>query len=128
MKELGSVLTHLIDTVARAPVEDDNMVFSKLYIKDGYWCMIVEHGKHLNFVYVLLDVDGARIQLVTPSALQMGWSEAPLFFCASTETGRDIVEDIVQEPVGSISLHPLKRIILYPVLWLEDNLATTCEQ
>ena len=55
------------------------MLFYKLDIKDGYWRMIVERGKHLNVAYALPDVSGARIRLVIPFALQMGWSETPPF-------------------------------------------------
>lgn len=32
------------------------MFFSKLDIKDGFWQMIVQHGHHLNYTYVLPDV------------------------------------------------------------------------
>jgi hypothetical protein len=28
--------------------------------------------------------------VVVPSALQMGWNESPAFFCATTETVRDV--------------------------------------
>ena len=69
MQQLGSVLPRLIESVARSPVGDGNMMFSELDIKDGYWRMIVEKGKHFNFAYVLPDVDGTRIRIVIPSAL-----------------------------------------------------------
>ena len=74
MRQLVSVIPWLIEVVAQAPVEDDTMVFNKLNIKEGYFWMIVEHRYHLNFSYVLPNVDGAWIQLLIPSALQMGWS------------------------------------------------------
>ena len=69
MHQLGKVLPRLIESVDRDPVEDGNMLFSKLDIKDGYWKMIVERAKHINFAYVLPDVPGARIRLVILSAL-----------------------------------------------------------
>ena len=72
MTQLGKVLPRLIAAIAHAPVEDGNIVFSKLDIKDGYWRMIVKEGQHLNFAYVLPDKKGERIRLVIPSALQMG--------------------------------------------------------
>ena len=34
------------------------------------------------------------IQLIIPHALQMGWGE-PGFFCATTETGRDIMQALI---------------------------------
>ena len=51
------------------PMDKGNIVFSKLDIKDGYWRMVDEEGRHLNFAYVLPDVEGARIRLVIPSVL-----------------------------------------------------------
>ena len=126
MQQLGKVLPRLIESVARAPVEDGNILFSKLDIKDGYWRMIVESGKHLNFAYVLPDVDGARIRLVIPSALQMGWCKSPPFFCVATETARDITEDYDMEPRGSLAPHPLENLMLPPEKWPEENLASIC--
>lgn len=126
MSQLGSVLPRLIHSVARAPVEDGNIVFSKLDIKDGYWRMIVEAGKHINFAYVLPDVIGERIRLVTPSALQMGWMESPSFFCAATETARDLAEQLVNKPIGSLQAHPLEDLMLPPSDWPDDNLDVVC--
>jgi len=102
------------------------MGFSKLDIKDGYWRMVVEQGKHLNFAYVLPDVDGPRICLVIPSSLQMELTESPPFFCAATETARDVAEDLIKEPRGSLPPHPLESLMLPPSLWPEDNIASTC--
>ena len=48
MAQLGSVLPRLIEAVATAPVDKGNLVFSKLDIKDGYWRMVVEQGRHFN--------------------------------------------------------------------------------
>jgi hypothetical protein len=36
---------------------------------------------------------------VVPSALQMGWAESPGYFCAATETGRDIIQGLVADQV-----------------------------
>ena len=127
MAQLGSVLPRLIEAVATAPVDKGNLVFSKLDIKDGYWRMVVEQGRHLNFAYVLPDVAGARIRTVIPSALQMGWTESPPFFCAATETARDIAEDMVKAPIGTLEPHPLEPLLLPPAAWPEEELATTCE-
>ena len=79
MRQLGSVIHRLIEAVAQAPLEDDTVVFSKINIKEGYLWMVVEHRYHLNFAYVLPNVDGAWIQLVIPLVLQMGWSHTPRF-------------------------------------------------
>jgi len=69
MKQLGKVLPRLIEIVARAPLEDGDIVFSKLDIKYWFGRMEVEKGKHLNFVYVLPEVEGLRIRIVIPKAL-----------------------------------------------------------
>lgn len=47
-----------------------------------------------NFAYVLPGGQKSDpIQLVIPEALQMGWGESPPFFCAATETARDIAQE-----------------------------------
>jgi len=114
MRKVGNILPRLIESVARAPVEDGNILFSKLDMKDGYWRIIVKKGRNLNFAYVLLDVDGARICVVIPSALQMGWSESPPFFCAATETAHEVAEDFAAQPRGSLQPHPLEYFMLPP--------------
>ena len=85
------------------------MFFSKLDIKGGYWRIMVEKGCNLHFAYVLPNVDGAKIWPVVPSALQMEWSESPSFFCAATETARDVVEDFATKPRGSLKPYPLEN-------------------
>ena len=126
MRNLGSVLPRLIAAVAAAPLSDGAMVFSKLDIKDGFWRMIVQHGHHLNFAYVLPDVKGARIRLVIPSSLQMGWTESPPFFCSATETARDVADELIKEPLGSLAPHPLEHHMLPPAMWPEHKLGATC--
>ena len=128
MSQLGSVLPRLIAAVASAPVEDENIMFSKLDIKDGFWRLRVRDGHHLNFAYVLPDKKGERIRLVVPSALQMGWAESPPFFCAATETARDIAEDLAKEPMGSLPPHELEDYMLPPTKWPAVELSTTCEK
>jgi hypothetical protein len=69
-------------------------LFTKVDLKDGYWRMCVNADDAWNFAYVL---QGGKpedpIQLVIPEALQMGWGESPPFFCAATETARDIAQE-----------------------------------
>jgi hypothetical protein len=69
-------------------------MFTKVDLKDGYWRMAVNADDAWNFAYVLPGAGPKDpIQLVIPDALQMGWSESPPFFCAATETPRDIIND-----------------------------------
>ena len=45
------------------------------------------------------------MKLVVPIALQMGWVESPPYFCAASETGRDVAAQYVHTPVGSLVDH-----------------------
>jgi hypothetical protein len=49
------------------------------------------------------------ITLVVPTSLQMGWVESPPYFCAATETARDIASDYCDTPVGSLSHHKFAK-------------------
>ena len=48
-------------------------------------------------------------KIVIPHALQMGWSEYPLFFCAATETSRDIIYQYYENWIQKIPPHPLEQ-------------------
>ena len=54
--------------------------------------MLVAENDKWSFAYVLPAVAGEPTKLVIPHALQMGWTENPGYFCAATETGRDILQ------------------------------------
>ena len=56
----------------------------------------------------------------------MEWTESPPFFCAATETARDVAEDLTAEPVGSLAPHPLEHHMLPPDRWPEESIGTTC--
>lgn len=47
----------------------------------------------------MLDPPGHPIQIVIPSALQMGWTESPLYFCTATKTSRDVIQGLVSTKV-----------------------------
>lgn len=113
MAELGMVLPRLIYAVGTAPLARGPILFSKLDIKDGYWRMVVSAEDEWNFAYVLPKADPSEpTQLVIPSALQMGWSESPAFFCAASETARDVAENMMAEPCGSLPTHVLEPFML----------------
>ena len=91
MYELGNVIPRLIHTMALAPDTGIPFLFSKVDLKDGYWRMVVDTADAWNFAYVLPpEHPTADPELVIPDSLQMGWSESPAFFCAATETARDV--------------------------------------
>ena len=62
-------------------------------------------GKGGGFAYVLPHAEGEPAKLVVPTSLQMGWIESPPYFCAASETARNVAEDYVETPIGSIDNH-----------------------
>ena len=101
MHELGNVLKRILATLADGHNSDPtkSFMFSKLDIKDGFWRMIVSEEDAWNFCYAIPppspDTPLDDIQIVVPNSLQMGWCESPPFFCAATETGRDVIESLL---------------------------------
>ena len=109
MAQLGSTLGRIIYAVGSQPKAKGPIVFCKLDIKDGFWRMCVPTNEEEQFCYVLPQLPGQppeEIQLVVPSSLQMGWTSSPAFFCAATETGRDIAEWLRLLP--QLPPHPLE--------------------
>jgi hypothetical protein len=116
MAELGNVLPRIIYAVGTAPEALGPVLFSKLDIKDGYWRMVVPEEDEWNFAYVLpkanpQDLDEPTI-LVIPSSLQMGWTDSPAFFCAASETARDVADTLGGQPVGSLPEHALEPFMM----------------
>ena len=97
VKLLGQVLPRLFEFMAIVH-PSDAIHFSKIDLSDGFWRMIVEDAEKWNFCYVKPQQDQtAPIQIVVPSALQMGWTESPPFFSSATETCRDIIDIIIKD-------------------------------
>ena len=117
MDQLGAVLHRCIYAVATRPDEDGPILFCKLDIKDGYWRMCVPESEEEQFCYVLPKTPEAppdeEIMLVVPAALQMGWTSSPAFFCAATETGRDVAEWLRLQ--SALPPHPLEHHMLEPM-------------
>ena len=112
MYELGNVIPRIIWNMAKAPNTGVPILFSKIDLKDGYWRMVVNEADTWNFAYVLPPLNpGDDIELVIPDALQMGWSESPPFFCAATETARDIAESNFSS-TSTQEAHPMEDIVL----------------
>ena len=101
LDQLGQALSQIMHAFAKA---DDNakIFMAEWDIKDGFWHMDCEKGEGYNFAYVLPQEEGMPITLVVPTSLQMGWVEFPPYFCAATETARDIMSDYCDTPVGSL--------------------------
>jgi hypothetical protein len=54
---------------------------------------------------------GAPVRIVVPWALQMGWAESPAYFCTATETGRDIIQWLVNAKV-ELPPHPFEEFMV----------------
>ena len=70
-------------------------MFAKIDLSDGFWRMLVDEDSKWNFAYALPGSTAEPPRLVIPHALQMGWTESPGYFCATTETGRDIMQALI---------------------------------
>ena len=106
--QLGECRTRVIHAFAEA--DDDAKVFmAKWDIKDGFWRMDGREGEEWNFAYVLPQPEGSPTMLVVPTSLQMGWVESPPYFCAATETARDIATEYIDMPVGAIPAHKFSK-------------------
>ena len=94
----------MIHAFAVAPPSEP-IYMAKWDIKDGFWRLDCAPNHEWSFAYVLPHNGGGPI-LVVPSALQMGWIESPAYFCAASETARDVAETYADTPLGSIPVHP----------------------
>jgi hypothetical protein len=91
VKDLGNILSRLLQFMQEVPVEEE-IHFAKMDLANGYWHIIVERSSCWNFDYVLPAPPGTPVQLVIPSALQMGWNKGPAYFCATTKTTGDVAQ------------------------------------
>jgi hypothetical protein len=87
-------------------------VFMKLDIKDGFWCLAVPEQDEFNFYYVLPQLQPDEpVQIVVPSAIQMGCTLSPhYYFSASSETARDVEESLSKQ--ASLPAHPFEDITM----------------
>ena len=117
MIQLGQALKRLIHVLALHHDPAHPFLFSKIDIKDGFWRMAVSEDDAWNFAYVLPSLDPhlplEDTELVVPDALQMGWCESPPFFCAGTETARDIIATLL-ESSQELPAHPLEALLMPP--------------
>ena len=117
MQELGNALPRCIHAMATWPEEDGPIKMVKYDIQDGFWRMDVNRAQREQFCYVLPPDPDAPYDpdpiIVIPRALQMGWVSSPAFFCAATETGRDIAEYLYS--LDSLPEHQLEHHALEPM-------------
>ena len=115
LAHFGTAMQRILAFMAHAPAEYP-IYFSKYDISDGFWRMVVAKGEEWNFAYVLPQPAGNPIRLVVPSALQMGWKESPAYFCAASETARDVAADFAgfNGRLAHLPPHHLERFITRP--------------
>jgi hypothetical protein len=110
INQLGHSLSCIIHAFAEA--EDDVRIFmAKWDIKDGFWRMDAEDGAEWNFSYVLPQSPGNPCLLVVPTSLQMGWVESPPFFCAASETARDVAQNYCETELGTLPPHKFTHYV-----------------
>ena len=102
--QMGQGLNRIIHAMAQA-APDEKVFMAKWDIKDGFWRLDCQQDEEWNFAYVLPQKEGMPVKLVVPTSLQMGWIESPPYFCAASETGRDVAEQYAETPVGSLENH-----------------------
>ena len=115
MAQLGWVIKRIITTMAHNYNTNKPFFFSKCDIKDGFWRMNVSLDDAWNFCYVIPSQQNKASSLddtniVVPHALQMGWAESPPFFCAATETARDVIQQYFNS-CQIIPPHPLEHVM-----------------
>ena len=91
---------------------------SKLDTKYGFWRMVRAEVQEWNFVYVLPNHHRKPTEIVVPSALQMGWVLSPPFFCAQSETARDVAASYVAGPQRALLGLPLGDLTMPEVFLL----------
>ena len=77
---------------------------------------------------MLPNTPGKPIEILVPSALQMGWTLSPPFFCAAAETARDVAQTYVAEAVGSLPEHPPEDLTMPEIVALPAAASLTGAQ
>jgi hypothetical protein len=111
LNQIGECLACIIHAFAEAD-EGAKIFMAKWDIKDGFWRMGCAAGEVWNFTYVFPQEEGKPIMLVVPTPLQMGWVKSPPYFCAATETVRDISTDYIETEINSLPLHKFEHYVV----------------
>ena len=125
MAQLGHCIRRIISVMADNFDPQVPFMFAKFDVKDGFWRMAVNDDDAWHFCYILPtekpleDID--ETEFVVPNSLQMGWAESPPYFCAASETARDVTEKLAHRP--SLPPHELEDITLAKVIQDDDELS-----
>jgi hypothetical protein len=130
MAKLGTTLHRIIHTLAENYNTKAPFVFAKCDIKDGFWRMVVDEKDSWNFCYTIPPPSKTTpiedIEIVVPTSLQMGWCESPPFFCAATETGRDVIQALFQR-LQQIPAHPMENYMMSHNIQQHNNHTTNID-
>jgi hypothetical protein len=108
VKRLGTAMVDALMLLFDSPCGWE-VLWSKIDLSDGFWRMIVEAGQEPNFVYELPDHPEREGKwFVIPSALQMGWTNSPAYFCSTTEATLQVIGRLLALTAhdGKIDGHP----------------------
>ncbi len=108
INQIGHSLKRIIHAFAEAS-DDEKIFMAKWDVKDGFWRLQCREGEEWNFAYVMPRDEGLPIQLVVPTSLQMGWIESPPYFCAASETARDVGAHYIDGRVGQLPPHKFEH-------------------
>ncbi len=75
-------------------------MIAKIDLSDGFWRMLVRELDKWTFANVLPGAAGDPLRVIIPHALKMGWMESPGYFCAAIDTGRDIMQTLIDGGIG----------------------------
>lgn len=107
---IGTALPRIIHAVATAAT-NQHCLFAKADIKDGFWRVFIEEEGRWNFAYVLPPRStDEEPHIVVPNSTQMGWVESMYFFCAASETARDVSQQLLHKQ--DMDEHPLEHVIM----------------
>ncbi len=124
MRQLGHCVRRIIAMMADHFDTNLPFYFAKLDVKDGFWRMAVNDEDAWNFCYVLPSLNDTKdideIEIVVPNSLQMGWSESPPYFCAASETARDVIE-ILLPSMQDLPPHKLENLMMKNILERNDD-------
>jgi hypothetical protein len=91
VKKLGTAILDALLMQFETPCQWE-VLWSKIDLSDGFWRMIVEAGQEPNFVYEMpAHPERQGKWFVVPSSLQMGWTNSPAYFCATTEATQQVI-------------------------------------
>jgi hypothetical protein len=112
--QMGHTLSRIIHAFASTD-PSAKILMAKFDIKDGFWRLDCQDGEEYNFAYLLPHTPITPEKdwlIVVPTSLQMGWIESPGFFCAATETSRDIIDVYANTPLGALPEQKLESYAL----------------